>query len=175
MKKLDIKNMQGHGSNLSITFNDFLRLLEQESYFRDIMFEYQLFFQSTKRLRFAKEIHLTGKIQGAYGDEGVKGLPQKVQAAHIIDNIIFFESNGVQMLLCTFENKDVHAIDYASGDIMHQFIFKDDMIQDDDLDHRKPTKQIPGVINPALTTPITVKKKKLQIKSEQISPREQRK
>jgi hypothetical protein len=49
----------------------------------------------------------------------VKGLPQKVQAAHIIDNIIFFESNGVQMLLCTFENKDVHAIDYASGDIMH--------------------------------------------------------
>ena len=68
MKKLDIKTLQGHGSHLSITFNEFLRLLEQESYFRDIMFEYQLFFKSTKRLRFAKEIHLTGKKQGAYGD-----------------------------------------------------------------------------------------------------------
>jgi hypothetical protein len=30
------------------------------------------------------------------------------------------------MLLCTFENKDVHAIDYISGDILHQFIFIDD-------------------------------------------------
>jgi len=27
-KKLDIKSMQGHGAQLSITFNDFLRLLE---------------------------------------------------------------------------------------------------------------------------------------------------
>lgn len=45
------------------------------------------------------------------------------------------------MLLCTFENKDVHAIDYASGDIMHQFIFKDDMIQEDENETKKPNKQ----------------------------------
>jgi hypothetical protein len=53
-KKLDIK--QTGESNLhnieTITFNEFLRLLEQESYFRDIMFEYQLFYKSTKRLRY---------------------------------------------------------------------------------------------------------------------------
>ena len=75
MKKLNVKTLQAQGSHLSISFNEFLRLLEQESYFRDIMFEYQLFFKSTKRLSFAKEIHLTGKKQGAYGEEGVKGLP----------------------------------------------------------------------------------------------------
>ena len=44
------------------------------------------------------------------------------------------------MMICTFENKDVHAIDYASGDIMHQFIFKDDMIQEEDMEKKKPTK-----------------------------------
>ncbi len=44
----------------------------------------------------------------------------------MIDDLIFFESNGTYLLICAFENKDVHAIDYATGDIMHEFIFKDD-------------------------------------------------
>jgi hypothetical protein len=56
MKKLDLK-----AANVNITFNDFLHLLEQESYFRDIMFEYQLYFRSTRRLQFSKEIHLTNR------------------------------------------------------------------------------------------------------------------
>ena len=29
-------------------------------------------------------------------------------------------------MICAFENKDVHAIDYATGDIVHEFIFKDE-------------------------------------------------
>jgi hypothetical protein len=41
---------------------------------------------------------------------------------------VFFESNGIQLLICGFENKDVHAIDYASGDIVFEFIFKDEPI-----------------------------------------------
>lgn len=36
MKKLDLRALTDF-----ITFNEFLRLLEQESYFRDIMFDYQ--------------------------------------------------------------------------------------------------------------------------------------
>lgn len=55
-KMLDVKEADNN-----ITFNEFLRLLEQESYFRDIMFEYQLFYKSTKRLRFSREIHLTNR------------------------------------------------------------------------------------------------------------------
>ena len=39
-----------------------------------------------------------------------------------------FESNDIQMLICSFENKDVHAIDYATGDIVFEFVFKDDTI-----------------------------------------------
>jgi hypothetical protein len=74
------------------------------------------------------------------------------------------------MLLCTFENKDVHAIDYASGDIMHQFIFKDDMIQEDDFETKKPIKQA-TVVKPIMRIP-TLSKKKTIIKSERISPRE---
>ena len=31
-------------------------------------------------------------------------------------------------MICAFENKDVHAIDYATGDIVHEFIFKDESI-----------------------------------------------
>lgn len=31
-------------------------------------------------------------------------------------------------MVCAFENKEVHAIDYASGDIVYEFIFKDDAI-----------------------------------------------
>ena len=31
-------------------------------------------------------------------------------------------------MFCVFENKDVHAIDYATGDIVHEFIFKDESI-----------------------------------------------
>lgn len=69
-KKLDIK--QGA---TQITFNEFLHLLEQESYFRDIMFEYQLFYKSTRRLSFTKEIHLTNRRQGQYGENGIKGIP----------------------------------------------------------------------------------------------------
>jgi hypothetical protein len=38
------------------------------------------------------------------------------------------------MYICGFENKDVHAIDYASGDIVYEFIFKDDTISKQD-DH----------------------------------------
>ena len=44
----------------------------------------------------------------------------------MIDNISYFESNGVHLLICVFENKVVHAIDSASGDILCEFIFKDD-------------------------------------------------
>lgn len=51
-----------------------------------------------------------------------------MQAAHLIDHIVFFESNGIQLLICAFENKDVQAIDYASGDIVFEFIFKDEAI-----------------------------------------------
>ena len=45
---------------------------------------------------------------------------------------MFFETNGIQMYICGFENKDVHAIDYASGDIVYEFIFKDDTISTQD-------------------------------------------
>ena len=31
-------------------------------------------------------------------------------------------------MICAFENKDVHAIDYVTGDIVHEFIFKDESI-----------------------------------------------
>ena len=64
-----------------------------------------------------------------------------MQAAHIIDNLRFFESNGVFILLCTFENKDVHAIDYASGDILHQFIFKDDITNEEEIELEVPKTQ----------------------------------
>lgn len=57
LKRLDVKEADTN----CISFNEFLRLLEQESYFRDIMFEYQLFYKSTKRLRFSREIHLTNR------------------------------------------------------------------------------------------------------------------
>ena len=73
-KKLDLRS----GGDASINFNEFLRLLEQESYFRDIMFEYQLFYKSTKRLRYNKEDHLSHKRQGGYGDQLAKGVPQKL-------------------------------------------------------------------------------------------------
>jgi len=74
------------------------------------------------------------------------------------------------MLLCTFENKDVHAIDYASGDIMHQFIFKDDMIKEDDYETKKPIK-LAAAVKTVMKIPM-VQKKKTIIKSERISPRE---
>lgn len=122
IKKLDL-----HGDT-SITFNEFLKLLETESQFRDIMFEYQLFFKSTKRLGFSKELHLTNRRQGQYGEQGTKGIPNSLQAAHIIDNIVLFESNNTHLMICGFENKDVHAIDYVTGDIVHEFIFKDESI-----------------------------------------------
>jgi hypothetical protein len=32
------------------------------------------------------------------------------------------------MLICAFENKNIHAIDYLTGDIVHEFIFKDESI-----------------------------------------------
>ena len=28
--------------------------------------------------------------------------------------------------MCAFENKKVHAVDYVTGDIIHEFIFKDE-------------------------------------------------
>ena len=129
-KKLDIKEQAGSGGKLheQITFNEFLRVLEQESIFRDIMFEYQLFYKSTMRLRFSREIHLTNKRQGQYGDQGIKGIPNSLQAAHLIDHIVFFRSNGSSLMICAFENKEVHAIDYATGDIIFEFIFKDETI-----------------------------------------------
>lgn len=92
------------------------------------MFEYQLFYKSTRRLSFTKEIHLTNRRQGQYGENGIKGIPQSLQAAHLIDHIVFLDMNGVNILICAFENKEIHAIDYASGDIIYQFIFKDDTI-----------------------------------------------
>ena len=67
-QKLDIR-----GDHLN--FNEFLSLLEAESYFRDIMFEYQLFYKSTKRLRYHKEVHLSNKRMGEYGEQIMKGIP----------------------------------------------------------------------------------------------------
>ena len=46
----------------------------------------------------------------------------------MIENLIFFETKGTYMMICAFENKKVHAIDYKSGDIIHEFIFKDETI-----------------------------------------------
>jgi hypothetical protein len=69
---------------------------------------------------------LTNRRQGQYGDKAIKGIPNSLQAAHLIDQIVFFESNGIQLLICGFENKDVHAIDYATGDIVFEFVFKDE-------------------------------------------------
>lgn len=92
------------------------------------MFEYQLFYKSTKRFIFSKEIHLTNKRQGQYGEQSIKGIPNSLQAAHLIDHILFFETSGVPLLILAFENKDVHAIDYATGDIVYEFVFKDDSI-----------------------------------------------
>lgn len=47
-------------------------------------------------------------------------------------------------MICAFENKEVHVIDYATGDIVFEFVFKDDTIlpgqneiktaEDDDFD-----------------------------------------
>lgn len=118
-QKLDIR-----GDHLN--FNEFLRLLEAESYFRDIMFEYQLFYKSTKRLRYYKEVHLSNKRMGEYGEQIVKGVPQKLQAAHIIEKVLLFDAKGTTILVCAFENKNVHAVDYMTGDIIHEFVFKDE-------------------------------------------------
>ena len=118
-QKLDIR-----GDHLN--FNEFLRLLEAESYFRDIMFEYQLFYKSTKRLRYHKEVHLSNKRMGENGEQIVKGVPQKLQAAHIIEKVLLFEAKGTTILVCAFENKNVHAVDYMTGDIIHEFVFKDE-------------------------------------------------
>ena len=119
----------------SLTFADFLALLQREAFFRDVLADAQMYRCSASRLRFGDEVALVTAqqlqiIKQMQKQKGEDGAPDKIPTfSYLIDHLVLFEFKGQMHLLVAFENKSVQVFEFESGQSIYEFSFETSYLQ----------------------------------------------
>ena len=115
------------------SFNDFLTMLQKESFYRDTLAEALIYKQSAVRLTYQDEIKFMTaqqlKMQTEMGSFQQNNDEQAQNASGpmfswIINDMIMFHFQSTLMLLTTDDQDRCQLFDCDSGVLQHEFTFK---------------------------------------------------
>lgn len=116
-----------------IEFSDFLKAIQRESVLRDILAEHQMYFHSTKRLFYKQDTKLITKqaleainLAKQTGNQGKAQIPT---VTYLIDNLLMFNFQGVNLFLICFENQSVQVFESRNGHFIYEFNFYDNVFE----------------------------------------------